>query len=58
MKKTFNGHQETGSPLTPLTGVEVYKKVNNIEHTFGKSKKKSPVKNIWNKKSIFFDFPY
>jgi len=33
---SFNGHQETNGPPTPLTGVEVYEKVNNIEHTFGK----------------------
>jgi len=58
LKKAFNGHQETSTPPTPLTGVEVYEKVNNIDHTFGKSKMKSPVTNIWNKKSIFFDLPY
>jgi len=39
LKKAFNGHQETSSPLTPLTGIEVYEKINNIDHTFGKSKK-------------------
>ena len=36
LKKAFNGHQETSGPLTPLTGVQVYEKVNNIDHTFGK----------------------
>jgi len=36
LKKAFNGHQETNGPPTPLTGVEVYEKVNNIDHTFGK----------------------
>ena len=36
LKKAFNEHQETGSPPNPLTDVEVYKKVNNIDHTFGK----------------------
>jgi len=40
LKKAFNGHQETDNPPTPLTGVKVYEKVNNIDHTFGKSKKK------------------
>jgi len=58
LKKAFNGCQEASSPPTPLTGVKVYEKVNNIYHTFGKSKKKSFVTNIWKKKSIFFDFPY
>ena len=46
MKKAFNGHQEGSGPPTPLTGVEVYEKVNNIDHSFGKSKKKSSVTNI------------
>ena len=36
LKKAFNGHQEGSGPPTPLTGVEVYEKVNNIDHTFGK----------------------
>ena len=36
LKKAFNGHQEASGPPTPLTGVEVYEKVNNIDHTFGK----------------------
>jgi len=58
LKKAFNGHQETGNPPSPLTVVEVYEKVNNIDYTFGKSKKKSSVTNICKKKSIFFDLPY
>jgi len=40
LKKTFNGHQETSSPPTPLTGVGAYEKLNNIDHTFSKLKKK------------------
>jgi len=36
LKKAFNGHQEASGLPTPLTGVEVYEKVNNIDHTFGK----------------------
>ena len=47
--KAFNGYQETGSPPTPLTDVEDYEKINNINHTFGQSKKKSFVTNIWKK---------
>ena len=57
LKQAFNGHQETTSPPTLLTNIEVYEKVNNIDHTFGKSKKKSSVTNIWKKKSNFFDLP-
>jgi len=58
LKKAFNGHQETDSPPTSLTGVEVYEKVNKIDHTFGKSEKKSSMTNIWKKKAIFFDLLY
>ena len=58
MKKAFNGHQETASPPTPLTSVEVYEKENSIDHTFDKSRKKSFMTNIWKKKSIFFDLSY
>jgi len=36
LRKAFNGHQEASGPQTPLTGDEVYEKVNNIDHTFGK----------------------
>ena len=36
LEKAFNGHQEASGPPTPLTDVEVYEKVNNIDHTFGK----------------------
>jgi len=57
-KKDFNDHQENDSPPTPFTGVEIYEKVNNIHHTFGNSKKKSSMTNIWKKKSIFFNLPY
>jgi len=58
LKKAFNGHQETSSLPTPLTSVEVYEKVSNIDHTFGKPKKKSSVTNIWKKKTIFFYLPH
>jgi len=46
LEKVFNGCQETNSPPTSLTGVEVYEMGNNIDHTFDKSKKKSFVTNI------------
>jgi len=58
LKKAFNGHKENENPLTSFTSVEIYEKVNNIDHTFGKSKKKSFVKNIWKNKLIFFNLPY
>jgi len=44
--------------VTPLTGDEVYNLVNKAEVTYGKTIKHSGVKNIWKKKSIFFELPY
>jgi len=46
LKKAFNGHKENVIPPTPLIGVEVYENVNNINHTFGESRKKSSMTNI------------
>jgi len=51
LKKAFNGHKENDNPPTPLTGVEICEKVNNIHQLFGKSKKKLSVTNIWKKKN-------
>jgi len=40
LKKAFKGHQESGSPPTPLTGIDIYEKVNNI-HQYLESLKRS-----------------
>ena len=60
MRKTFNGCQENEIAQKGLTGEEVYQRVNSINVKFGKKKKKqhASVKNIWKKRSVFFDLPY
>jgi len=58
LKKAFNGCQEDRTAPPPLTGEEVYNRVCQVEVTYGKTLKHSGVKNIWKKKSIFFELPY
>ena len=58
LKKAFNGHAEHGKAATPLTGEQVYEGVKDINVVFEKSTKKATVKNIWKKRSVFFDLPY
>ena len=58
LKKAFNGSHEEKNAPPPLTGEEVYNRVCNVNVTFGKTQKKNIVKNIWKKKSIFFELPY
>jgi len=58
LKKAFNGCQEDKTALPPLTSEKVFNLVCHVEVTFGKTLKNSGVKNIWNKKSIFFELPY
>ena len=36
----------------------MYNRVSHVEVTYGKIVKHSSVKNIWKKKSIFFELPY
>jgi len=58
LKKAFNGCQEDKTAPPPLIGDGVYNCVSHIEVTYGKATKHSGVKNIWKKKSIFFELPY
>jgi len=59
MKKAFNGTSEIDSAPKPLSGNEVLDQVKDIKTMFGKTPKKDRSdKNIWKKKSIFFDLPY
>jgi len=58
LKKAFNGCQEDKTAPPLLTGDEVYNRVSNIEVNCGKTVKHSGVRNIWKKKSIFFELPY
>jgi len=58
MRKAFNGEPEIGFAPKPLTGKEVYQQQQNVEVTFGNKQKKPAVKNIWKKRSVFFELPY
>jgi len=59
LKKAFNGSQETKEPPEPLAPHEVYDRVKDIVTVFGKTQRKDHAnKNIWKKRSMFFDFPY
>ena len=58
MRKAFNGEPEIDFAPKPLTGKEVYLRQQNVEVTFGKKQKKLAVKNIWKKRSVFFELPY
>ncbi|WJX27492.1 hypothetical protein P8452_16304 [Trifolium repens] len=58
LRKAFDGDQENGVAPKPLTGEEVYQRQRAINVDFGKCQKKSAVKNIWKKRSVFFDLPY
>jgi len=43
----------------PLTGEQVYERVQHLNTVFGKTQKKDKSKScIWKKRSIFFDLPY
>ena len=58
LKKNFNGLAETGAPPTILTGEQVYNEVERLDRSYGKGQNIVRMKNIWKKRSIFFDLPY
>jgi len=58
LKKVFNGFQEDKTAPPPLTGDKVYNRMSHVQVPYGKTVKHSGVKNIWKKKSIFFELPY
>ncbi|XP_058755972.1 uncharacterized protein LOC131629194 [Vicia villosa] len=58
LKKAFNGYPENELAPKALTGKQVYQRVKNIHVSFGKKQKHSTKKNIWKKRSVFFDLPY
>ncbi|XP_057443910.1 uncharacterized protein LOC130736075 [Lotus japonicus] len=58
LKKAFNGKSEYGVAPKPLTGEEVYQRQQHVKVIFGKKKKKPAEKNVWKKRSVFFDLPY
>ncbi|XP_058769046.1 uncharacterized protein LOC131642899 [Vicia villosa] len=55
LQKAFNGEQELGVAPKPLTREEVYQRQQGITAIFGKYQKRSIVKNICIKRSVFFD---
>ncbi|XP_058776657.1 uncharacterized protein LOC131650977 [Vicia villosa] len=58
LRKAFNGEQEYGVAPKPLTGEEFYQRQQGITAVFGKYQKRPIAKNIWKKRSVFFDLPY
>jgi len=59
LKKTFNGIQEHETAPIPLTGEQVFQRVQHLNIVFGKTQKKEKSKTcIWKKRLIFFDLPY
>jgi len=59
LKKAFKGTNEPEGAPEPLAGHEVYDRVKNIVNVFGKTRRKDHAnKNIWKKRSVFFDLPY
>ena len=45
--------------MIPLTGEQVYQRVQHLNIVFEKTQKKDKSKScIWKKRSIFFDLPY
>ena len=58
LKKAFNGCQEDKTTPPPLTSEQVYNRVCQVEVMYVKTLKHNGVKNIWKRKSIFFELPY
>ena len=57
LRETFNGSIEEEKALKTMTGEEVYQRVNHLRVSYGKKKKIIVEKNVWKKRSIFFDLP-
>ncbi|XP_074323287.1 uncharacterized protein LOC141660222 [Apium graveolens] len=57
-KNDFDGTIETQVARLPLTGKEVFERVKEIDVVLRKLYKKPTPKNIWKKRSIFWDLPY
>ena len=58
-RKTFNGRPKDEVVTRPRNGEEVYNQVENIDILFSKHQKKKTIKkNIWKKRSVFFNLPY
>jgi len=58
LRKAFNGSIEEERALKALISEEVYQWVNHLRVSYGKGKKITVEKNVWKKRSIFFDLLY
>jgi hypothetical protein len=58
LRKAFNGDQETEIAPQALTGEQVFDLVKDVNVIFGKDHNQTAPKNIWKKRSVFFDLPY
>ena len=59
LKKAFNGTNQCEGAPEPLAGHELSHRVKDIITVFGKTQRKDHAdKNIWKKRSVFFDLPY
>ena len=59
MKKQFDGEKEDSLAPRHLSGKEVYDMVKDLDVVLGKGRKsRTREKNIWKKRSIFWDLPY
>ena len=60
LKKAFNGTHETEGASKPLADHEVYDRVKDMvpRNRYPTQRKDHAEKNIWKKRSVFFDLPY
>ncbi|XP_021836211.1 uncharacterized protein [Spinacia oleracea] len=58
-KKEFNGHKEKRTIREPLTGVELYEKIKDVETIYGKHNTPTTKKGfLWKKVSVFWSLAY
>jgi hypothetical protein len=58
LRKAFNGDPENEIAPKALSGKQVYDKVKDVSVIFGKDQNLTTEKNIWKKRSVFFNLPY
>ena len=58
LKKAFNGSTENEKALKTLNSEHVYQRVKKLNKRYEKMKKNTVEKNLWKKRSIFFDLSY
>ena len=58
LQKAFNGSTEEEKAPKALNGEHVYQQVKKLNTRYGKMKQNTGEKNVWKKRSIFFDLFY